>query len=217
MTEYFKITDALQTGLMLVVLILLLYFAHTLQRVGAFDPLQVTRARYPKMLIATLPTDSSPQQSEIMERLSAHAERHGVEEDRDILDEAIITRGQTIGIYHVASKKSNPSHQGVILETGSRITPSAISAWRKRMSPTECSITEIKPGDVLQIPFIQYPGKSANWVMRWRVFRRLKRRAGRINVKPEYAIQTFSPTHNVLLTAIPISPLSEIPGPISQR
>lgn len=171
--------DILINVLILVALILL---ANFLAKIGVFAPVAINRKSLADMLIAVVPvSDAQPNFTPTMVQVADVVGLRGVQEDiPDRLGEENVVRGELIGFYPSSPEpyaRPSTAYEGVIIDVGDRVTLSYKSEWETRLaSIPELRLEIISVPESLQVSFEHRPQKIAQFVWRWRVFRKLSRR-----------------------------------------
>ena len=195
----------------LVLLVGLLYLTHILNKNGLFDHISIETTTLPPLLVAVSPATSHPHRSELMEKTFDFAINKGVVEDYpDFLKEHIVGRGERFGVYHDSPHPfmEAKAEEGIILDTDRRVTADAIAPWEKRfstMKDTKVSVDVLHPGECLTLTAPLRIGKLANYIMRWRVLRKLQKRCAKRGIVTNTVFYSVSIRRARVLAAVPLT------------
>lgn len=150
-----------------------------------------------------------------MHEIADHAALRGLEEDHpDMLGEDKITRGELVALYGGAPEpfgKAPVAYEGVIIDVGERVSSNLIPGWEKRLESLDnVEVRIVRVHDALQLPFPYIDKVGASAVCRWRVFRKLAKRAKRLSKQeqsinpPAFFLRTLSQRKQRITTIVPL-------------
>lgn len=183
---------------MLIALALLLALANYLSFIGLFDPITTSHASLPPLLIATAPHPTNrPELTSATYAIARLVAARGLHEDPpsilsdDLLPTSHQSRSNPLPIPSPArahliailssvwGSSSTPStgRHGVVLDAGHRATSTARSAWARRLAAHSLDVSLHPGAPAIRAAMPLRTGFLSMTVARWRLLRRLERRA----------------------------------------